>query len=51
HSGGRRVVKLVGLSKRPMIVGNKRFCGRTDLATPGAEEGAMNLVGATKHPM
>ncbi|MCI95687.1 hypothetical protein A2U01_0116985, partial [Trifolium medium] len=34
-----------------MIVGNKRFFGRTDLATPGSEEAAVNLVGATKHPM
>ncbi|CAJ2659843.1 unnamed protein product [Trifolium pratense] len=51
HSGGRRMVKLVGLSKMPVIVGNKRFFRRTDLATPGAEEGAVNLVGATKHPM
>ncbi|PNX65021.1 hypothetical protein L195_g062395, partial [Trifolium pratense] len=25
HSGGRRVVKLIELSKMPMIVGNKRF--------------------------
>ncbi|MCI74628.1 hypothetical protein A2U01_0095892, partial [Trifolium medium] len=34
-----------------MIVGSKRFFMRTDLATPGAKEGAVNLVGATKHPM
>ncbi|PNX57351.1 hypothetical protein L195_g050356, partial [Trifolium pratense] len=34
-----------------MILGNRRFFRRTDLATLGAEEGAMNLVGATKHPM
>ncbi|MCI62038.1 hypothetical protein A2U01_0083295, partial [Trifolium medium] len=47
HSGGQRVVKLVGLSKRPIIVGNKCFFKRKDLATPGAEEGAVNLVGAT----
>ncbi|PNX61376.1 hypothetical protein L195_g052422, partial [Trifolium pratense] len=51
HSGGRRMVKLVGLSKTPMIVGNKRFFRRTNLAAPGPEEGAVNLVGATKHPM
>ncbi|MCI96162.1 hypothetical protein A2U01_0117462, partial [Trifolium medium] len=30
-----------------MIVGSKRFFKRTNLATPGAEEGAVNLVGAT----
>ncbi|PNX87790.1 hypothetical protein L195_g043886, partial [Trifolium pratense] len=46
-----RVVKLVELSKRPMIVGNKCFFGRTDLATLGDEEGAVNFVGATKHPI
>ncbi|PNX61013.1 hypothetical protein L195_g060463, partial [Trifolium pratense] len=34
-----------------IIVENKRFFRRTDLATLGAEEGAMNLVGATKHPI
>ncbi|MCI65920.1 hypothetical protein A2U01_0087178, partial [Trifolium medium] len=46
------MVKLVELSKIPMIVGSKCFFrGRTDLITPEAEEGAMNLVGATKHPM
>ncbi|MCI60654.1 hypothetical protein A2U01_0081910, partial [Trifolium medium] len=44
---GRRVVKLVELSKIPMIVVSKRFFRRTDLITPGAEEEAVNLVGAT----
>ncbi|MCI79343.1 hypothetical protein A2U01_0100614, partial [Trifolium medium] len=29
-----------------MIVGSKHFFKRTDLITPGAEEGAVNLVGA-----
>ncbi|MCI95743.1 hypothetical protein A2U01_0117042, partial [Trifolium medium] len=43
-------VELVKLSKNPMIVGSKRFFMRTNLATLGAEEGAVNLVGATKHP-
>ncbi|MCI39520.1 hypothetical protein A2U01_0060752, partial [Trifolium medium] len=33
------------------IVGSKRFFRRTNLITPGAEEGTVNLVGATKHPM
>ena len=28
HSGGRRVVKLVELSKNPMIVGSKRYFRR-----------------------
>ncbi|MCI36852.1 hypothetical protein A2U01_0058075, partial [Trifolium medium] len=51
HSGDRRVVELVGLSKIPTIVGSKRFFRRTDLITPRAGEGAVNLVGATKHPM
>ncbi|PNX65226.1 hypothetical protein L195_g062488, partial [Trifolium pratense] len=51
HSGGRRMVKLVGLSKTLIIVGNKHFFRRTDLATMGAKEGVVNLVGATKHPM
>ncbi|KAK2410739.1 alpha carbonic anhydrase [Trifolium repens] len=45
------VVKLVGLSKRPMIVGCKRISRRTGLITPGAEEVAVSLVGATKNPM
>ncbi|KAK2409141.1 alpha carbonic anhydrase [Trifolium repens] len=45
------VVKLVGLSKRPMIVGCKRIFRRTSLITPGAEEVAVSLVGATKNPM
>ncbi|KAK2372836.1 hypothetical protein QL285_073927 [Trifolium repens] len=45
------VVKLVGLSKRPMIVGCKRIFRRTGLITPGAEEVAVSLVGATKNPM
>ncbi|MCI77364.1 hypothetical protein A2U01_0098634, partial [Trifolium medium] len=34
-----------------MIVGNKRFFRRTNLATSGAEEGVVNLVGAAKHPI
>ncbi|MCI41708.1 hypothetical protein A2U01_0062942 [Trifolium medium] len=34
-----------------MIVGSKRFFRRTDLITPGAEEGAVNLVGLPKNPM
>ncbi|MCI74102.1 hypothetical protein A2U01_0095366, partial [Trifolium medium] len=34
------VVELVELSKIPMIVGSKHFLRRTDLITPGAEEGA-----------
>ncbi|MCI90521.1 hypothetical protein A2U01_0111813, partial [Trifolium medium] len=33
-----------------MIVGSKRFFRRKDLSTPEAEEGAVYLVGATKHP-
>jgi hypothetical protein len=41
------MVELVGLSKIPMIVGYKRFFGRTKLNTPEAEEVAVNLVGAT----
>ncbi|KAK2433477.1 hypothetical protein QL285_018740 [Trifolium repens] len=45
------VVELVGLSKRPMIVGCKRIFRRTGLITPGAEEVAVSLVGATKNPM
>ncbi|KAK2423952.1 alpha carbonic anhydrase [Trifolium repens] len=45
------VVKLVGLSKRPMIVGCKRIFRRTGLITPGSEEVAVSLVGATKNPM
>ncbi|KAK2397311.1 alpha carbonic anhydrase [Trifolium repens] len=45
------VVKLVGLSKRPLIVGCKRIFRRTGLITPGAEEVAVSLVGATKNPM
>ncbi|KAK2444748.1 alpha carbonic anhydrase [Trifolium repens] len=45
------VVKLVGLSIRPMIVGCKRIFRRTGLITPGAEEVAVSLVGATKNPM
>ncbi|KAK2421738.1 alpha carbonic anhydrase [Trifolium repens] len=45
------VVELVGLSKRPMIVGCKRIFRRTDLITPGSEEVAVSLVGATKNPM
>ncbi|KAK2452961.1 hypothetical protein QL285_000704 [Trifolium repens] len=51
HSGGRRVVKLVGLSKNSVIVGCKRFFESTELNTPGVEEVAVNLVGATKNPM
>ncbi|MCI71613.1 hypothetical protein A2U01_0092876, partial [Trifolium medium] len=48
HSGGRRGgVELVELSKISMIVGSKRFFGSTERCTPGAEEGAMNLLGAT----
>ncbi|KAK2429918.1 glutathione S-transferase L3 [Trifolium repens] len=39
HSGGRRVL------------GYKRFFESTELNTPGVEEVAVNLVGATKHPM
>jgi hypothetical protein len=50
NSGGRRLVKLVGLSKKLMIVRNKRFFRRTKLITPGSEEEAVNLVGATKNP-
>ncbi|MCI24120.1 hypothetical protein A2U01_0045303, partial [Trifolium medium] len=42
------VVKLVGLSQNPRIVGGKRFFKRTDLITPGAEEGT---VGLPKNPM
>ncbi|KAK2367568.1 alpha carbonic anhydrase [Trifolium repens] len=45
------VVELVGLSKRPMIVGCKRIFRRTGLITPGSEEVAVSLVGATKNPM
>ncbi|MCI89502.1 hypothetical protein A2U01_0110791, partial [Trifolium medium] len=44
-------VKLVGLSQNPRIVGGKRFFRSTDLITPGAEEGTMNLVGLPKNPM
>ncbi|PNY01745.1 hypothetical protein L195_g025046 [Trifolium pratense] len=33
------------------LVEPPKIPGRTDLATPGAKEGAVNLVGATKHPM
>ncbi|KAK2458211.1 alpha carbonic anhydrase [Trifolium repens] len=45
------VVELVGLSKRPLIVGCKRIFMRTGLITPGFEEVAVSLVGATKNPM
>ena len=45
------VVKLVRLSKRPMIVGCKRIFRRTGLIIPGSEEVAVSLVGATKNPM
>jgi hypothetical protein len=44
-------VELVGLSKIAVIVGYKRFFESTELNTPGVEEVAVNLVGATKHPM
>ncbi|MCI78147.1 hypothetical protein A2U01_0099417, partial [Trifolium medium] len=45
------VVKLVGLSQNPRIVGGKRFSRRKDLITPGAEEGMVTLVGLPKNPM
>ncbi|KAK2450625.1 hypothetical protein QL285_009738 [Trifolium repens] len=45
------VVELVGLSKRPMIVGCKRIFRRTGLITPRAEEVAVSLVGLPKIPM
>jgi hypothetical protein len=42
------VVKLVELSNIPMIVGEKNVSsGGTDLTSSEAEEGAVNLVGAT----
>ena len=51
HSGGRRVVKLVELSKMPEIAGSQAFLQEgTELATPESEEEAVNLV-ATKSPM
>ncbi|MCI67071.1 hypothetical protein A2U01_0088329, partial [Trifolium medium] len=35
------VVKLVGLSQNSRMVGGKRFFWRTDLITPGAEDGSV----------
>ncbi|KAK2368030.1 hypothetical protein QL285_081262 [Trifolium repens] len=52
HSGGRRVVKLVELSKKAGDSGAQALLQEgTELATPGSEEEAVSLVGATKHPM
>ncbi|KAK2392107.1 hypothetical protein QL285_065502 [Trifolium repens] len=52
HSGGRRVVKLVELSKTAGDSGAQALLQEgTELATPESEEEAVNLVGATKHPM
>ena len=52
HSGGRRVVKLVELSKKAGDSGAQALLQEgTELATPESEEEAVNLVGATKHPM
>ena len=51
HSGGRRVVKLVELSKKAGDSGAQALLQEgTELATPESEEEAVNLV-ATKNPM
>ncbi|KAK2443484.1 hypothetical protein QL285_014584 [Trifolium repens] len=48
HSGGRRVVKLVELSKKAGDSGAQALLQEgTKLATPESEEEAVNLVGAT----
>ncbi|KAK2420496.1 hypothetical protein QL285_031218 [Trifolium repens] len=52
HSGGRRMVKLVELSKKAGDSGAQALLQEgTELATPESEEVAVNLVGATKNSM
>ncbi|MCI84364.1 hypothetical protein A2U01_0105642, partial [Trifolium medium] len=44
------MVKLVGLSQNPRIVGGKRFFRRTGLIIPGAEDVTVKLVELLKIP-